>query len=58
MPGFLFENVFACAKQGPLDWETAWQVWPIASAIGTCGGAAIGALLASVGTAALLPSDE
>ena len=48
--------VGGCA--GPLDWETAWQVWPIASGYGTCGGAAIGALLASVGTVLLIPSDE
>ena len=32
---------------GPLDWDTAWQVWPIASGFGTCGGAATGAAAAA-----------
>lgn len=35
---------------GPLDWEVPWQVWPVASAYGTCGGAAAGSLLAGLGT--------
>jgi phosphatidylinositol glycan class F len=41
--------VGACA--GPLDWEVPWQVWPIASGYGTCGGAAVGSILAGLCTA-------
>ena len=41
--------VGGCA--GPLDWEVPWQVWPIASGYGTCGGAAAGSLVAGLGAA-------
>jgi hypothetical protein len=34
----------ACA--GPLDWDTAWQRWPVASAMAGVGGLLVGELLA------------
>jgi hypothetical protein len=47
--------VGACA--GPLDWETPWQRWPIASGHGICIGYACGALLALAwGQSATRPS--